>query len=220
MESNQPTKKPQVTTSSAAKKKPKKGIKKQTATFSRWLHVYLSMVSFIIVLFFAVTGITLNHAEWFDGKQVEKKVQGNVPLDWVNTPDTGRIRKLEIVELFRNTYGIKGYVSDFLIDDGQCSVSFKGPGYSADASINRKDGTFKLKELRLGLVAVLNDLHKGRDSGKAWSWVLDISAVFLTLISLTGLVMLCFLKKRRLTGFILVVVGGLVGYLVYVIWVP
>ncbi|MGZ3819177.1 MAG: PepSY-associated TM helix domain-containing protein [Mucilaginibacter sp.] len=202
------------------RKKPRAVWKNRTATFSRWLHVYLSMLSFIVVLFFAVTGLTLNHAEWFDGKQAEKKSKGNVPAAWVKTTDTTKIKKLEIVELLRKNYGIKGYVSDFLIQDDQCSVSFKGPGYSADAFISRKDGSFQLSELRLGLVAVMNDLHKGRDSGKGWGWVIDISAIFLTLVSLSGLVMLCFLKKRRLTGLVIAIISGLLCYIIYIVWVP
>jgi len=199
---------------------PRSVLKKGTINFSRWLHIYLSMLSFIVVLFFSVTGLTLNHAEWFDGKQVEKKLTGNVPAAWVKVKDTTQIKKLEIVELLRKNYGIKGYVSDFLIQDDQCTVSFKGPGYSADAFISRKDGKFQLSELRLGVVAVLNDLHKGRDSGKGWGWLIDISAVFLTLVSLSGLVMLCFLKKKRVNGIILLVLGGIICYLVYIIFVP
>lgn len=201
-------------------KKPKPAWEKQTASVSRWLHIYLSMLCFIVVLFFAVTGITLNHAEWFDGKQVENKLTGSVPVAWVNTSDTTLIRKMEIVELLRKKYSIKGYVSDFLIEDKSCSLSFKGPGYSADAFINRNDGKFKLTELKLGLVAVLNDLHKGRDSGKGWSWVIDASAGFLTLVSLSGLVMLFFLKKRRLSGLLVLIIGAIATYIIYCIWVP
>ena len=201
-------------------KKPKAAWKKGTAIFSRWLHVYLSMLSFLIVLFFAVTGITLNHAEWFDGKQAEKKLTGIVPVNWVRMNDTSQIKKLEIVELLRKKYGVKGYVSDFLIQDDQCSVSFKAPGYSADAFIKRKDGTLRLTELRLGLIAVMNDLHKGRDSGKGWSWLIDVSAGFLTLVSLSGLVMLFFLKKKRLSGLSLFIIGGVICWLIYWIWVP
>ena len=194
--------------------------KKRTAALSRWLHLYLSMLCFVVVLFFSVTGLTLNHTEWFDGKQVEKKYDGTVPLAWVNNTDTSKVQKLDIVEFLRNKYGIKGSVSDFQIDDEQCSVSFKGPGYSADAFINRKDGSLQLTELRMSVFAVLNDLHKGRDSGKGWSWLIDSSAVFLTLVSLTGLLMLLFLKKRRLSGLIITVVGAAVCYLVFLIWVP
>ncbi|GAB2973253.1 PepSY-associated TM helix domain-containing protein [Mucilaginibacter puniceus] len=200
-------------------KKAKSKLEKQTAAFSRWLHIYLSMFCFVIVLFFSITGLTLNHAGWFDGKQVEKNAEGKVPVAWVQNPDTSKIKKLEIVELLRKNYAIKGYMSDFYIGDDECSVSFKGPGYSADAFIDRKDGTFKLTELRLGLVAVLNDLHKGRDSGGTWSWLIDASAVFLTLISLSGLVMLLFIKKKRLSGVVVGILGGVLAYLIYIIWV-
>lgn len=194
--------------------------KKRTAALSRWLHIYLSMFCFLVVLFFAVTGITLNHVEWFEGKQVENKFVGKLPVTWVNAQDTSQIKKLEIVEWLRSQYGIKGYVSDFLVQEDQCSLSFKGPGYSADAFINRQDGSFELAELQLGFIAVLNDLHKGRDSGKGWSWLIDISAGFLTLVSISGLMMLFFLKKKRVSGTLLLIMGGIFCYLVYLIWVP
>ena len=106
------------------------------------------------------------------------------------------------------------------MEDEQISVSFKGPGYSADAFVKRSDGHLQLTELRMGLFSVLNDLHKGRDSGKGWGWLIDASAVLLTLVSLTGLLMLLFLKKRRLSGLIITVVGGIICYLGYVFWVP
>jgi hypothetical protein len=67
----------------------------------------------------------------------------------------------------------------------------------------------------MGLVAVINDLHKGRDTGKKWSYLIDIAAVFMSLLSITGIVMICFMKKKRLNGFILVMAGALVCYLVY-----
>jgi hypothetical protein len=124
------------------------------------------------------------------------------------------------VELLRINCGIRGFVSDFLIQTDECSLFFKGPGYSADAFISRKDGKFQLTELRLGLVAVLNDLHKGRDSGKSWSWLIDVLSGFLTLVSLSVLVMLFFLKKKRLSGLLLVIMGGAICYLIYLIRVP
>ncbi|WP_333483077.1 PepSY-associated TM helix domain-containing protein [Spirosoma telluris] len=179
------------------------------------MHLYLSVFSFVIVLFFAVTGLTLNHADWFDDQFSATDYKGKVLLSWVNTPDTAAVNKLAIVEQLRSTHGIKGAVSDFRIDDRQCSVSFRGPGYSADATIDRAQGTYQLTETRMGLVAVMNDLHKGRDTGGNWSLVIDGAAIFMTLVSLTGLVLLLFLKKRRLTGLVLVVLGFLLVYAVY-----
>jgi len=177
------------------------------------------MVSFLIVLFFAVTGITLNHAEWFDGKEKTEKFKGKLPLEWVKG-DTSRIPKLSIVEWFRNKHHIQGSLSDFIIEENQCNISFKGPGYTADAFLSRDDGSYTLKETKLGLVAVMNDLHKGRDTGKKWAFFIDLVALFMCLVSLTGLWMMVYLKKKRVNGFLLLGLGALVSYLIYFFLVP
>ncbi|WP_316847346.1 PepSY-associated TM helix domain-containing protein [Pedobacter psychrodurus] len=195
--------------------------KKRLAGLSRWLHIYLSMVSFTILLFFAVSGLTLNHADWFtSGKEVVSKDSGSVNLKWVNQPDTNKINKLQIVEFFRNKHEVKGALSDFRIDDRELSLTFNGPGYLADSFIDRETGKYELTTTRFGAVAVINDLHKGRDSGKAWSWIIDISAVLMTLVSISGIILICFIKKKRLSGFIIAAVGTIICYLIYKLFVP
>lgn len=199
----------------------KKAPKKEFAKLSRWLHIYLSMISFAVVLFFSFTGLTLNHPSWFGGdKQVVVKNKGKLNVKWVNNPDTTKIAKLEIVEFLRNTYQVKGAVSEVRIDDYEVSIALKGPAYSCDAFINRETGSYEVSEVKMGMMAVMNDLHKGRDSGKGWAWLIDISAVFLILISLSGLILLCFIKKKRVAGLITGVVGLVLCYLIYAWLVP
>lgn len=188
---------------------------KKLSALSRWLHIYLSMVSFITLLFFAVTGLTLNHAERFGNNPKIYKYTGTMNLKWVRTKDTLSVARLEIVEFLRKNNGIKGSVSDFRIDDNNISVSFNGPGYSADTYIDRNDGRYELNETRFGLVAILNDLHKGRDTGKSWSAVIDIAAIFLSLVSITGLIMIFFMKKKRFSGLLLALIGLMIVYAVY-----
>ncbi len=183
---------------------------------ARWLHIYLSMASFAIVLFFAVTGLTLNHAEMFNDQARTTVIKGQVERKWL----TGDVDKLDIVEHLRNTNGVKSALSEFRVEDTQCSVSFKGPGYTADAFIERSSGTYELTVVRSGIVAVLNDLHKGRDTGGIWSGIIDVSAGLMTLVSLTGLVLIFFLQKRRMPGLIAVAIGAVLCLLVYYVWVP
>ncbi|MCX6608834.1 MAG: PepSY-associated TM helix domain-containing protein, partial [Acidobacteria bacterium] len=64
------------------------------------------------------------------------------------------------------------------------------------------------------------DLHKGRDTGPAWSLFLDISAGLMAVVSFTGLVLMWFLQRKRMAGFVTMAAGALACYLVYVIWVP
>ncbi len=195
--------------------------KKEVAKLSRWLHIYLSMVSFAIVLFFSFTGLTLNHPNWLGGdKQIEEKHKGKLDLKWVNQSDTNKIAKLEIVEFLREKYKLKGAVSEFRIEDYELSIAFKGPAYSCDAFIDRESGAYEITEIKMGVVALWNDLHKGRDSGRGWSWVIDVSAVFLIVVSLTGLILLLFIKKKRIAGIVTVILGLIISYLIYLIFVP
>jgi hypothetical protein len=193
--------------------------KRRFAHLARWLHTYLSMLSFAILLFFAITGLTLNHAEWFDSQQRPAVYHGTLNKAWVNTSDPASVAKDELVNYFRRTYGTKGAISDFHVDGEQCEVLFKGPGYEADATIDRATGNYDLTVSPFSLVAILNDLHKGRDTGKKWSAVIDFSAILMTFVSLTGLTLIFFLNKRRFSGLVLVAVGVLLCYVVYFFWI-
>ena len=193
--------------------------KRRFAHLARWLHTYLSMLSFAILLFFAATGLSLNHAEWFEGQRNAARYQGTLDVAWMKTSDPSVVEQDKIVEFLRRSHGIKGTVSEVHVDEDQCEIVFKGPGYEADASIDRKTGKYDLSVSRFGFVAVLNDLHKGRDTGGKWSAVIDFSAVLMTLVSLTGLTLIFFLNKRRVFGLVIAVTGALLCYLAYAMWV-
>jgi hypothetical protein len=66
----------------------------------------------------------------------------------------------------------------------------------------------------------MNDLHKGRDTGKGWAWLIDISAILMVIVSLSGLLMLFFLKKKRVAGTLMIVLGGIALWMVYWLLVP
>jgi len=192
---------------------------RRLAALSRWLHIYLSMVSFAILLFFAVTGLTLNHAEQFGARPRVTQAKGKIELNWIKVEDSA-VNKLQIAEYLRHAHGVRGALSDFRLDESEATISFKGPGYAADAFINRETGEYELTETRSGLIAILNDLHKGRDTGGAWSRVIDASAILISLVSLSGLILIFFIKRRRLSGLALAVACAVVCYLIYTLVVP
>src|SRR3954451_1917577 len=55
------------------------------AAWMRWLHIYLSMFGLAAVLFFSVTGITLNHPDWFFGESGRRvKSEGRMDRKWLH----------------------------------------------------------------------------------------------------------------------------------------
>src|SRR3954471_6645817 len=68
----------------------------------RWLHIYTSMVSLLVVLFFAATGVTLNHPDWLAAERTEE-LTGQLPATW----RTARgIDWLVVAEHLRATHGV------------------------------------------------------------------------------------------------------------------
>jgi hypothetical protein len=194
-------------------------LNRKTAMLIRWLHIYLSMISFALVLFFAVTGLTLNHADKFTGELHTQQRKGKLDTAWTTGKDTTRINRLAIVEQLRSTNGIHGSLNDFRIDEDQITIAFKGPGYAADVFVSRATGAYDLTVTTTGWIGIVNDLHKGRDTGSNWSLFIDIAALLLALVSLTGLVLILFLKKRRLSGLAVAAAGLLISWLIYKIWI-
>ncbi len=205
---------------SSTKSKSKLAFERNIAMLSRWLHIYGSMISFAIIFFFSVTGITLNHPDYFAGELKTTQEKGKLDSNWVMSKDTNKIAKLEIVEWLRKNHNIKAAVSEFRIDESQCTVSFKGPGYAADAFINRENGSYELTLLRAGIVGIMNDLHKGRDTGSKWSWVIDVSAVLLVIVSLTGMILILYIKRKKWSGLLIALIGILLLYLLYRMFIP
>jgi uncharacterized protein len=164
-------------------------------TWSRVIHAYTSMACLALVLFFAVTGITLNHPDWaFGGKETTTTVRGNLPADFKSGTD---VDWLKVAEFLRSKHGLQGEVGEHRVNGNEGSIVFRGPGYAADGFFQVDTGAYDVTTKSQGLVAVMNDLHKGRNTRRSWNWLIDVIAVFLTVIALTGLVLQLFLKKRR-----------------------
>ena len=53
-----------------------------------------------------------------------------------------------------------------------------------------------------------------------WGWLIDASAVFMTSVSVSGIVLLLFLQKRRYSGLLAGVVGAALCLAVYLVWAP
>ncbi len=174
------------------------------------------MIALLIVLFFGITGITLNHPDWTFGDATTRTTSvGTLTAD--PTLDDGSVDWLTVAEEIRADYDVRGSVSDFGITGTEGTITFVNPGYSADLFFDTTDDSFELTVEEQGFMAVMNDLHKGRDTGSAWSWVIDISAGFLVAISLTGLTMQFFLRKRRRSALVSAAVGGVVSIVLILI---
>jgi len=187
-------------------------VRRQRNVGQRWwrrLHMWTSMTSLLIVLFFSLTGITLNHPTWTFGQPpVTTTARGTLPATAITN---GGIDFLAISEFLRVTQHVTGEVTDHSSQNGEGSISYRGPGYAADVQFRLADRSFSLTSQKSGVVAVFNDLHKGRHTSAAWKWIIDITAGLLVLMSVTGIALQLTLKRTRRLALVLGGLGSIVA---------
>lgn len=194
---------------------PFRQLSRHAAALARWLHLYLSLFAFATMLLFSVTGLSLNHPEWF-GAGVGTTTDHSGTLDRAllgdpaTDPGGATIDAPALAAALAAAHPVGAGTAELEADQGECTLAWKGPGRSADAVVDRATGRYSLSITRYGAVAILNDLHKGRDTGAIWSLVIDATAVLLTLVALTGLALIFFIRRRRTTGLVTVLLGTVI----------
>ena len=192
-----------------------KHIVRVVAHWGLLLHIYVSMAGFTLVLLFALTGLTLNHQDF--GWSEPKLTTSTLSLPPAALSDANPD---ELGERLRETLNLHSQVSDYREDDSQIQVTFAVPGRRTLVTIDRAGGKAEIEQEARGLLGRLDDLHKGFDSGPVWFWIIDISAILLTVSSLTGMVTLLSLRARRRSGFIVASLGITMVIVIYFVAVP
>lgn len=172
--------------------------------WARRLHIYTSMALLLVVLFFTVTGITLNRAEHFVGTARVDEQQILVPESTLFKTGSIKINRESLIEFLRQSADVKGFASELDVytefhqgelELGEVTMSFKAPGYSAAVFIDMTNRVANIEQRDYGVIALLNDAHKGRNCGPIWHAFIDITAILMTVFILTGFILI--MPKRR-----------------------
>lgn len=196
----------------AAKNHARVGTSLDAAALQRratWLRILMkwhwisSALSLIGMLFFAATGITLNNADTFENPvPVITKHAATLPQDLLSqinakSPNQDRAVPESLRTWVRATWGIA--LSPKSVDwrDEELFIDLKRPGVDAWLSVDRKTGAVQYEADDRGWVAFFNDLHKGKNAGQVWSWLINLLGAGFLVFSITGLLILQVHAKSR-----------------------
>lgn len=175
------------------------------------------------LLLFALTGITLNHARQIEvTPQVTHRNLGlpvglRAAIDGDDERKTGLPAAVGAWLDDRLQAQVTGRVAEWSADE--IYLSMPRPGGDGWLSIDRASGAVEYELTRRGAIAYLNDLHKGRHAGAAWSWFLDVFALACLVFAITGLFLLKLHAARRTSTWPLVTMGLVVPVLLALIFI-
>ncbi len=119
----------------------------------------------------------------------------------------------------RQENGIQVDRRDAQWSDAEVYLAQPRPGGDAWLAIDRTSGELIHEDTERGWVAFFNDLHKGRHSGAAWFWFLDIFAVATLLFAATGLALMVLHAKRRPATWPVTALGLILPWLLIALFV-
>ena len=170
-------------------------------TLYRW-HWLSSAACLVALLVFAATGLTLNHAGAIESSPTVVKRSDRLPDALLASlramhPDKTAALPREVVAWLGDRLDLRTRDRVGEWSDQEVYVALPRPGGDAWVSIALDSGQVQYESTDRGWIAYFNDLHKGRNTGPAWSWFIDVFAVACLLFALTGLCLLWLHGRAR-----------------------
>jgi hypothetical protein len=192
-------------------------------------HWISSALCLLGMLLFSATGITLNHASQIEAKptvvnrkavlppqlQAEmKRIAGEQNNGKENQP-----LPVAVCDWIASTWSLKLHNQPAEWSADEVYVPLPRPGGDAWLRIMPEEGEVEYELTDRGWISWLNDLHKGRHTGVAWSWFIDIFAVACLIFSITGLLILKFHAANRPATWPMVGMGVLIPVLLALLFI-
>lgn len=146
------------------------------------------------MLLFAATGITLNHAADIKAEPKTLARDGALPASLLQPLQAAEASQGELPAGVRKWLGdemkVKAPAGPVEWSAGEAYVALPGPGSDGWVTLDTQTGAVAYERTERGWIAYLNDLHKGRNTGRVWFWFIDVFAVACVVFSITGLLLL------------------------------
>lgn len=171
---------------------------------TQW-HWISSALCLVGMLFFAVTGVTLVNAEYFENtRPVMTRLSASLPaavladLQAAASEDEPTL-PASLAAWVTQTWHISLAPKSVEWNEDEIFIDLKRPGVDVSLSIDPQSGKVSYEAGDRGWVAWLNELHKGRNAGPVWNGFLTVFALACVVFSVTGLLILQVHARSRWT---------------------
>jgi hypothetical protein len=197
-------------------------LRMQVYRLTHQLHWISAAVCFAALALFTITGITLNHASAISAKPeiTSRETQLPEPLRAALGADVSTEGVPDAIgDWVAGEFGIDVDAATAEWSDEELYLSAPGPGRDAWVSIERASGATKFESTDRGWISYFNDLHKGRNTGLAWTLFIDVVAAAVLFFSITGLILLQIQARQRKSTWPLVIGGTVLVFVLTLFFV-
>lgn len=187
----------------------------------RLWHGYLSAFAFLSLMFFSLTGLLLNHPDWLKQPEAQpQETRATLSPDAIAAAIKRDDKPRALASLLSVQKSVTGVYASGEVEEDEAYLRFEGVGGNTSAVLDLKTGIAEITSRKADTVTIINDLHRGKNAGAAWKWLIDVSAVIFLVLSLVGYILFFSLRHRLVQTMTLTMVslGALVG--IFLLFVP
>lgn len=167
----------------------------------RLLHGWLSAIAFLVLCFFSLTGLLLNHPDWV-GDSAPRPIEHEFTLEpealqrLIDADEPERL----LPELAAQHVELRGEMTGGNQAGNDLFVRMQGVRGLTDIRASLVTGSVEVVVERAPTVSILNELHRGERAGMGWRLLIDAMAVLLIALSIVGYLIFLSLRFRLRTA--------------------
>ncbi len=189
-------------------------------TLRQW-HWISSALCLVGMLLFTLTGITLNHASQIPATPSTRNQHAALPENLRASLQQQAASGIERGPLplaarafVNDAFGLRVGSREAEWSTDEIYLSLPRAGGDGWLAIDLGSGEIEHESTTRGWIAWANDLHKGRNTGAAWRWFIDVFALACLVFSLSGLWLLQLHARQRALTWPMVGLGALLPILI------
>ncbi|MEL6686300.1 MAG: PepSY-associated TM helix domain-containing protein [Pseudomonadota bacterium] len=195
------------------------GVKKPAVMkAARMLHGYLSAFAFLALMFFALTGLLLNHPEWLESANGEPTEVILLLSDEQRALILDSEDPIQALDQFVS--GSAKFIGAFKSGEDlgeEIMLRYSSAKGATTVFADLVAQEVSIETTRANMSSVIRELHRGKDTANSWKFMIDFIAVLTLALSLIGF-FLFFTIKFRLKKSLLLCGSSLAIFLALYVW--
>lgn len=189
-----------------------------------WVSAAACLIGMVL---FSITGFTLNHASAITAKPEVTTTHAGLPSallaplqeEAAKEGATDRALPADLEQWLLEQMSVRVTDAKTEWSEDEIYVSLPRPGGDAWLTIDLEGGEVTHELTDRGWISYFNDLHKGRNTGAAWSLFIDVFAFAALIFAVTGLFLLKMHSNHRPATWPMVTLGVVLPLLIAILFI-
>lgn len=162
------------------------------------IHGFLSAFAFVLLCFFALTGLLLNNPHWFNTTPDQQAQRITLPSAVAQELITQENPSNDLLDYLKQNTNLIGRYQRTEVIHQQVRITLASPAGSTDILAQLDTGIVQISHRSSSTLSLIKNLHQAHHAGEAWRWFVNVTAILILLLCIAGYMLSLSLNTQRI----------------------